>query len=1313
LVILHLSDLHFGPHSRFGRMRPQAIADMFGHAIERQRIEAGLGRIDLVVVSGDLTEYADDEQFDAARSFCQALNGHFGLGRERWAFVPGNHDLSWAYIELARVEQKIQKFDDEELERRIREYKFRNYAEFLARFYASFEDDLRRVALASAGWVQDIPALRVSLGLINSSESTTDRAKAGKLGTEQAQALLDHWRSRDDDALRILVVHHNPQELDESSRREAIGRLQAQANERSLNADALDHFISDTFGLEGKDLLERVAKQARVPLLLHGHVHATPRRTWEWDDGEGHTHVLATGSAGASASQSPSDQPNSVQLIALDLDDGRAQVLRLRYEPRAEEPGRVETGTFVREASELGGLRALRFSLPPGLLAQRERPQPVESSDDDSGRGFLKEYRARLSGRFETWGLGTRQRGTRQPAVVTLDDMYVPLRIDAGYDQETFETGSPLDVDQLLARTRGLIVRGGPGAGKTTWLRWLFRRMVEREDVLPIFLELRALAHRWSKLAPSEPHNLESYLSVWLAEWVGAGWEQPFRAARSQASPRPVLLIDGWDELGDLGRELGPQLVSIAQTKPHVLIIATSRPYGEGVSELKVRFDELQLQPMSDAEVASFVRNFYERVHRSEPESVTEHVERFLANLAINPQARHLGRTPLLLVLLLIIGRDRPLPDRRHELYRMCIEDLLDARPKQRQALGAMQGSWEWAPEHYEERLQAVAKLACSVQSRHLETQQHERARDALATREQLCAELGHWDPHRRDEFLTWLVSGAGLLLEREDGKLQFAHLGLQEYLAAWHLDATHEGRDARLESMAKYADKVEWWEVLRLWMALIEGKSAENLRSVLAGLTTHSAASFWLVGAVLADGLGAGEFEPWLVALCGRLDERELVFQTSAASAWKLCQQHARRERIAERLAADVPGWTLMHRFRADMWRGIAGIEGALPLPSDETPAGWIMGAHGGPLVSERHLAWMRVWMSTSPFWGSGIEMLGLRLWPTRRSLLGWAIQSALGFGMRREQVFHTPWHRLLRESAGGRSLTRSLASALGRSLAMDFGKDFGMDMARDLAMSLAMVLALDLSKDLPRDLARDIAMYNAMEVARPLTSSMATQAVLGDMSQSIHHARAMARGMLTTTSLTKLNGGSVASSLALDPTDPVTQDLATWLTFSAGFAGTRTVFAHSKDTDPLIDLLRTACRHSLDPARGILPASTFSGDPLWPALARHVARSSTPEDRVLLEAHARDPDQASEPLRWSLRYIVRGDVMFEDGSVVDLDEIWASLRERFAEEAAQLQDLPLLDEMRPNIEMDRSAIEHELAELAARAGRGVRVRG
>lgn len=1295
LVILHLSDLHFGPHSRFGGERVQVVAERFGAAIERHRQVVGFGKIDLVVVSGDLTETAEPEQFEAARKFCEGLNGHLGLGRERWVFVPGNHDLSWAYIELARVEQRIQKFDDVELERRIREYKFRNYAAFLDEFYAGFGDDLERVALSPAGWVQDISALGVSLGLINSSEATTDKARAGKVSAEQAQALLGHWRARREEWLRILVVHHNPQEVGETARRDAVSRFMKRAEASKLSGEAIEHFVADTFGLQGKELLERVATQAEVSLVLHGHVHETPHDRWDWADGEHGTRVLAAGSAGADVGELPADQSNSVQVISIDREDGRAKVLRLRYEPRAEEPGRFERGTFVREADELGGLQALRLSLPRRLGAQ---PVRVEADVEGIGRSFWKEYRSRLAGRFEVWELGTRQRGSREPSVVSLDTMYVPLRIHAGYDQEKFMAGSVIDVDQLLARERGLVVRGGPGTGKTTWLRWLFRRMVEREDVLPIFLELRALADRWAKRAPAEPHSLEAYLSVWLAEWVGVGWEQQFRAALDHASPRPVLLIDGWDELGDFGREFGAQLVGLAHARPHVLIVATSRPYGEGVSELALRFDELQLQPMSDDEVARFVRNFYERVHRSERERADEHVDRFLRNLAGSVQARHLGRTPLLLVLLLIIGRDRPLPDRRHELYRLCIEEMLDARPNQRQAMGVLQGSAEWAPEHYEERLRAVAKLAYGVQSRHYAPRviiAKKWREDALTTREQLCADLDRWDPHRRDGFVTWLVSSAGLLLERDDGYLQFAHLGFQEYLSAWHLDATQDGQDARLEHFPKYSNGVTGlWEVVRLWAALIEAKSPTNLAVVLRA-TLALGGGFWLVGAVLADGLGEEVFVEWSNQLGARFADFDWVFQSNVcAAAWKISQQTERRRRIVAQLTADVDRWTWMQWWRADAWRAAIGAESTLPKPAEGTPAGLIMDAlERGPGMSAHQLAWGRVWMSTSPFWGGDVELLGLRLWPVRRSWLGWAIQSAIGFGMGREQVFATPWHRLLHEPrasvADGVDLARSIATDV---LAIDLARSAATDITTKVTVDFARHIAIDLAKYVSKELVAaevtfDLAKYLSTELARSIARDIAT-----NLAKDI--AKDIAKAVAEDSSGAYLN--AFCSRFAYSFEVPSSQGLPLWFAYSVGFAGTRTVFVHSKrDHDALTELLRTACLHSFDPTLGPLPPNTFTGDPLWPALARHVARCSTPEDRALLETLARSPDEAPEPLRWGLRYYVRGDILFEDGSVVTLDDIWASLREKFPEDADQLRDLPYLDELPPDIELDRAAVE------------------
>ncbi len=70
--------------------------------------------------------------------------------------------------------------------------------------------------------------------------------------------------------------------------------------------------------------------------------------------------------------------------------------------------------------------------------------------------------------------------------------------------------------------------------------------------------------------------------------------------------------------------------------------------------------------------------------------------------------------------------------------------------------------------------------------------------------------------------------------------------------------------------------------------------------------------------------------------------------------------------------------------------------------------------------------------------------------------------------------------------------------------------------------------------------------------------------------------------------------------------------------------------------------------------------PSTTWEReDALWPALARHIARRSTEDDRALLGDLARHPERREPPLGWGLQYIVRGDVMLNDGTVLTLDDL------------------------------------------------------
>ncbi|MBM3999743.1 MAG: 3',5'-cyclic-nucleotide phosphodiesterase [Planctomycetes bacterium] len=83
LRLLHISDLHFGP----------PYLDRVGEALLRLAPEL---RPDVVVVSGDLTQRARREQFEAARSFLDRLPP---VPR---VVVPGNHD-----VPLYRVAERV------------------------------------------------------------------------------------------------------------------------------------------------------------------------------------------------------------------------------------------------------------------------------------------------------------------------------------------------------------------------------------------------------------------------------------------------------------------------------------------------------------------------------------------------------------------------------------------------------------------------------------------------------------------------------------------------------------------------------------------------------------------------------------------------------------------------------------------------------------------------------------------------------------------------------------------------------------------------------------------------------------------------------------------------------------------------------------------------------------------------------------------------------------------------------------------------------------------------------------------------------
>lgn len=154
LTILHISDIHFGPHY---------LPDV-GEALLRT---AAAIDPDLIVASGDFTMRARREQFADARAFLDRLP------RKPVVVTPGNHD-----IPLYRIFERI--FSPVAL-----------YREYIS-------DELDTVLYRD-------DAVIVSLDSTSPLRSITN----GRLSRRQLDFAADAFRAAPDGAARIVVTHHN------------------------------------------------------------------------------------------------------------------------------------------------------------------------------------------------------------------------------------------------------------------------------------------------------------------------------------------------------------------------------------------------------------------------------------------------------------------------------------------------------------------------------------------------------------------------------------------------------------------------------------------------------------------------------------------------------------------------------------------------------------------------------------------------------------------------------------------------------------------------------------------------------------------------------------------------------------------------------------------------------------------------------------------------------------------------------------------------------------------------------------------------
>lgn len=91
--ILHLSDLHFGADENSD---PLADADKwFGQLRDDLNGELECERLQGVIISGDIGNFSEPAEYEAAKVFLERVCEKFDVSTDRLVMVPGNHDLNW------------------------------------------------------------------------------------------------------------------------------------------------------------------------------------------------------------------------------------------------------------------------------------------------------------------------------------------------------------------------------------------------------------------------------------------------------------------------------------------------------------------------------------------------------------------------------------------------------------------------------------------------------------------------------------------------------------------------------------------------------------------------------------------------------------------------------------------------------------------------------------------------------------------------------------------------------------------------------------------------------------------------------------------------------------------------------------------------------------------------------------------------------------------------------------------------------------------------------------------------------------------
>ena len=451
--------------------------------------------------------------------------------------------------------------------------------------------------------------------------------------------------------------------------------------------------------------------------------------------------------------------------------------------------------------------------------------------------------------------------------VVELQREADPRRSMKQAPRPRFRLERPLLLTEVISRHRQVVLLGGPGSGKSSFVRHLAVALARGEGeqplplpgwsagwLLPLYASLGAFA-AWTQ----QPGNaldgpgLWGYLVAKAQAYGLTGLDEPLSRAFTQGGL--LLLLDGLDEVADPLLRVGVAraVAALADAGGRVVVTCRVRSFeGAVAAPFAAWHPPVTLAPFALGQMRHFVAGWYARSADQgviDGDTATQRVTELSDRLAEAPNLQTLGQTPLLLTIMTILHFYRgTLPQDRAELYEDLVQLWLNHWLVPRREVGAALPLLD--------QLKADKSLG-GLQDYHLRNtleglayraHQESPASDGRGLLDRYRVRGAFEDLFKQFELDTGLAAvkaelvlghlerESGLLLGEGGGLYGLPHLSYEEYLAGCYM-----GQQATFHALAYehwQRDPGRWREVIFLSLGrMVRGTGRETAAGWLAFL--------------------------------------------------------------------------------------------------------------------------------------------------------------------------------------------------------------------------------------------------------------------------------------------------------------------------------------------------------------------------------------------------------------------------------------------------------------------------------------------